>query len=510
VGELTDDAARTAVIARLDALFTQWAHEQAIELSEHGTRRWWSWRDVAAVHDAIVGVLDERELPDGGPVAIVMRQRPALVATQMSVLAEGRTALLVSPIQSDLSLVDDVVSLQPSVLVAHAVDWARPGLIDAVASAGVLGVEVADDGAVCIRVDVDTIRPGIAVDAAVTVLTSGTTGPAKRLRVAWDDFVRLGGGPEGRPPVSGRGALILAVPLVSLGGLLSMSRLVFGGRPMAMLERFDVREWAALVKEHRPKVMGAPPPVVAMILEAGISPDHFEGVTAYLTSSAPVAPEMAEAFERRYGIPVLLGYGATEFLNSVTGWTTELWAEFGATKLGSVGRALPGVRLRVITPDAPGDAEPVEVPTGEEGILEVDPPQRAGELPSGWLRTSDRARLDSDGFLWILGRADDVIIRGGFKVDLTQVEAAARRHPGVLAACAVGLPDDRLGQVPGVAVTVLPGPSTPSEADLEAWLRAELPPYAVPAVITIVDEIPQTATLKAHRAAVQQILVHDR
>ncbi len=314
---------------------------------------------------------------------------------------------------------------------------------------GALGIEIDDDFDVRVRVDVDGVQAGVVLDAAVTVLTSGTTGPAKRLPVAWETFVKLGGGPGGRTPKSGRGALILSLPLVTLGGLLSMARLVFMGRPMSMMERFDVHTWASLVKEHRPTVMGAPPPVVKMILDADISPDHFEGVTAYMTSSAPVAPEVARAFEDRYHIPVLLGYGATEFLNSVTGWTAELWATFGATKLGSVGRPYPGVRLRVI--DASTEQE---VARGEEGVLEVDPPQRAGHLPEGWLRTSDRARIDEDGFLWILGRTDQVIVRGGFKVNLDQVEAALVEHPAVTAACVVGLPDERLGQVPAAVVTV--------------------------------------------------------
>jgi acyl-CoA synthetase (AMP-forming)/AMP-acid ligase II len=270
---------------------------------------------------------------------------------------------------------------------------------------------------------------------------------------------------------------------------------------MAMLERFDVHTWAALVKEHRPSVMGAPPPVVQMILDADISPDHFEGVTAFLTSSAPVAPEVARRFEERYGMPVLLGYGATEFLNSVTGWTTDLWHTFGAAKLGSVGRAHPGVRLRVVDPGA-GD----ELGVGSEGLLEVDPPQRAGDLPAGWLRTADRARIDVDGFLWIVGRADDVIIRGGFKVDLASVERALLEHPSVATACAVGLPDERLGQVPGAVVTARADTPAPSEGDLLDWVRARLAPYAVPVVVRVVGAIPQTGTFKPHRSAVRELL----
>lgn len=486
---------RGAVVARLGSLFDGGAGEQAIQFEG----RWTTWGDVGRVHAALATLLTAHDVPAGAAVAIVMRQRPALVAVELAVLAAGRTAVLVTPLQADRSLAADLAALAPAVVVAHPADWAR------CAAPGSLEIEAGDDLALRVRDAPGDLPPGPDLDAAVTVLTSGTTGPAKRLPVAWETFVQLGGGPDGRPPASGRGALILSLPLVTLGGLLTVSRLVFGGRPMSLLERFDVHAWAALVREHRPKVIGAPPPVVAMILDAGISPDHFEGVTAYVTSSAPVAPDVAAAFEERYGFPVLLGYGATEFLNSVTGWTGELWERFGRTKLGSVGRALPGVRLRVVDPD-----RGTELPAGEAGLLEVDPPQRAGHLPAGWLRTADRARLDADGFLWITGRADDVIVRGGFKVDLAQVEAALCEHPAVVAACAVGLSDARLGQVPAAVVRLDPASGQPpGETELVAWLRDRLAPYAVPVTIRAVDAIPQTSTFKPHRAAVIELLARS-
>jgi long-chain acyl-CoA synthetase len=490
---------RTAVMARLSALFTEWPDEQAIQFE--GT--WWTWGHVAQVAATLAAALasdgTDTGSSGGTPIAIVMRQRPVLVAAQLAVLALGRTALLVSPLQPDGPLAADIATISAAAVVAHSFDWKRTGFAEAVDAAQVVGLELDENGGVIVHATPLIHRVVESLDAAVTVLTSGTTGPAKRLPVSWESFVELGGGPEGREPRSGRGAVILSLPLTTLGGLLSMSRLVFGGRPLSMMERFDVRTWAALVKEHRPKVMGAPPPVVKMILDADISPDHFIGIEAYLTSSAAVDPEVARAFEARYGIPVLLGYGATEFLNSVTGWTMALWTEFGATKLGSVGRAYPGVRLRVLDPDDR------ELPPDESGILEVDPPQRAGHLPSGWLRTSDRARIDHDGFLWILGRTDDVIVRGGFKVDLATVTTTLLAHPSVAAACVVGLPDDRLGTIPAAVVQLVDNVST-SEKVLIDWVREHLPPYSVPVAIRPVPSIPQTSTFKPDRIAIRHML----
>jgi acyl-coenzyme A synthetase/AMP-(fatty) acid ligase len=397
-------------------------------------------------------------------------------------------------------LAEEVRRLTPAVVVAHVDDWARVELTEAITAAGSLALAVDDRG---LRVLAEGDRPlptGPQLDAATTVLTSGTTGAAKRLAVSWADFVAAGGGAPGRPAESGRGAIILSLPLVTLGGMLSVARLVFGGRPMAMMERFDVHEWARLVRQHRPSVVGAPPPVVKMLLDAGLARDHFAGVRAFVTSSGPVAPDVARAFEDRYGVPVLLGYGATEFLGAVTGWTPELWQEYGTTKLGSVGRANPGVGLRVVDADS-GD----EVPVGVEGLLDVDPPRRAQGLPDGWLRTNDRARIDADGFVWILGRADDVVVRGGFKVDLGDVEAALRRHPAVVDALAVGIPDHRLGTVPAAVVVTRAGSEvTPDE--LVRSTREWLPAYAVPVAVRLVDEIPRTSTMKPARAVAAQIL----
>jgi len=502
-GDETSRRGRAAVVTRLEDLFTRWPGEQAIEFVETAApadRQWSTWGDIGTLRDRLDGLLQQFAAPNDAAIAMVMRQRPVMAGCQLAAMSLGRSVLLLTPLAADRMLAAEIEQLRAAVLVAHANEWARDGFVEAIVTSGALGLAVDDAGRITVRVSVDSIQTGPPFDAAVTVLTSGTTGPAKRLPVAWETFNELGGGPVGRDPKSGAGALILSLPLVTLGGLLSMARLVFMGRPMAMMERFDVHSWAALVQEHRPRVMGAPPPVVQMILDADISPDHFEGVTAYLTSSAAIPPETIRRFEQRYGIPVLLGYGATEFLNSVTGWTPELWAAFGSTKVGSVGRALPGVYLRVVDPESGDDV------VARDGILEVDPPQRAGHLPNGWLRTADRARIDSDGFLWILGRADDVIVRGGFKVDLAAVEQALREHPAVTTACVVGLPDERLGQVPGAVVVLDESVGSAGDVDLIGWIRERVPPYAVPVVIRVVGAIPQTTTFKPHRAEIQRVL----
>lgn len=491
-----EQTAREAIVARLEMLYSQFAAEEALQFEG----KWWRWGDFARTAEALAGHLAAAQSREGDPVGVVVRQRPSSLAGQLAVMSLGRGVEAMTPLQGDAALAADVDTLTAGVVAADAREWRRPGFGEAVAGRGALGLVLGDDGGVAVAVPARGVprstEPRFA--AALSVLTSGTTGPPKRLPVAWANLAGIGGPP--RPAVSGRGAMILSLPLVTLGGMASVGRLVFSGRPMAMMERFDVFEWAALVKQHRPKTMGAPPPVLRMILDAGISQDHFDSVEAYVTGSAPVSPEIAVEFHKRYGIPVLVSYGATEFLSAVTGWSLDLWREFGAAKLGSVGRAHPGVGLRVVDPDS-GDP----VAAGETGLLEVDPPRRAGNLAPGWLRTADRAHLDEDGFLWIHGRADDVIIRGGFKVDLVALERSIAAHPEVAAAAVVGLDDERLGTVPGAVVTVRPGSAVTADVVVE-WLRDKVAPYAVPTVLRIVDEIPLTPTLKPDRRGVAALL----
>lgn len=141
---------------------------------------------------------------------------------------------------------------------------------------------------------------------------------------------------------------------------------------------------------------------------------------------------MQAAFEDYYGIPILVSYGATEFAGPVAMMTEALHATFGRAKLGTVGRALPGAKLRVVEP-----LSGVALPHGEEGLLEVVSPR----IGPDWIRTADLAVIDADHFLFLRGRADGAIMRGGFKVLPETIERALALHPAVAEAGVVGVPD---------------------------------------------------------------------
>jgi acyl-coenzyme A synthetase/AMP-(fatty) acid ligase len=196
---------------------------------------------------------------------------------------------------------------------------------------------------------------------------------------------------------------------------------------------------------------------------------------------------------------VLVSYAATEFGGSVAGWNLADHQEFWATKRGSVGRAHPGSELRVVDP-----ATGTPLPASAEGLLEVKTRQ-LGDA-AGWTRTTDQARIDEDGFVWILGRSDQAIIRGGFKIRPDDVRVALERDPRVRSAVVVGRADARLGAVPVAAVELRPGSGPVSSSDLIAAVSSALAPYEIPIEVRVVEELPRTPSGKVDLVAVRDHL----
>jgi acyl-coenzyme A synthetase/AMP-(fatty) acid ligase len=258
-----------------------------------------------------------------------------------------------------------------------------------------------------------------------------------------------------------------------------------------MLERFTLSGWHNAIKEHRPILVGLPPPAIRAVLDSDIPREDLDSVRAINSGTAPVDPAMVDAFVERYGIPILVTYGATEFAGAVAGWTVKDFRASWAVKKGSVGRPFPGVRLQVV------DADGAVLPVGETGRLRVASAQ-VGDFTDTWVITSDLAHLDDDGYLYIDGRADDVIVRGGFKIAPETVVRALRTHQAVADAAVAGLADERLGQIP-VAAVELRSAMTASGEELRAHCRGSLTPYEVPAQVFIVDALPRGAALKVDR-----------
>ena len=292
------------------------------------------------------------------------------------------------------------------------------------------------------------------------------------------------------------GVVIVNAPLVHVSGVFRVVQAVLDGRRIALLERFTVDGWVDVVRRHRPKTVSLVPTALRMVLDADVDDDVFTSIRSVISGTAPLDPDLADAFTDRYRVPVLTSYGATEFGGGVAGWNLADHQQFGTAKRGSVGRAHPGCALRIVDPDLG-----TVLGADEVGLLEV----RASQLGTDeWVRTTDLARLDADGFLWIVGRADETILRGGYKIQPEVVRAALEHDPAVAEATVVGISDQRLGAVPVAAVQRRPGHDI-DEASLLTGASRHLAPYEVPVAIVVVDELPRTESGKADLAAVRAL-----
>jgi acyl-CoA synthetase (AMP-forming)/AMP-acid ligase II len=337
------------------------------------------------------------------------------------------------------------------------------------------------------------------------MLTSGTTGPPKRIDLTYEALAASMAGvtkyyessPHGvvRRP---RGVAIVNSPLAHLGGVFRVLQCVLDRRPFVLLEKFEVETWLRAVRQYRPKTVSLVPAALRMVLEARPDPSDLASLRAVTSGTAPLSPDDADAFTDRYRVPVLTSYAATEFAGGVASWTLRDYHEYWRAKRGSVGRVQPGSAIRV-TDEHSG----AELAAGQAGLLEVKPAQLGQGID--WVRTNDLARIDADGFLYILGRADRAIIRGGFKVLPDRVATILERHPDVRAAVVIGLPDERLGAVPAALVELRPGAAGDVAAIME--LAADsLAGYELPVELRFTPELPRTASGKVDLRATEELL----
>jgi len=280
-----------------------------------------------------------------------------------------------------------------------------------------------------------------------------------------------------------------------VGGVFRVLLCLAEARPFVLLPKFDLRRWTDAVREHKPRAVSLVPAALRMVLHSDLTREDLAGVRAVTSGTAPLSADDADAFTEKFGIPVLTSYAATEFGGGVASWTLDDHQRYWRSKRGSVGRANPGAQLRVVAEDG------TTLGPGEVGLLEVKPAQM--DPGTGWIRTTDLARIDADGFVWILGRADQAIIRGGFKVMPDDIRTALESHPAVRGAAVIGRADERLGETPVAMVELRPDASVTAD-ELSDYLTGRLARYEIPTDLAIVSTIPRTPSGKADLGAVRE------
>jgi acyl-CoA synthetase (AMP-forming)/AMP-acid ligase II len=349
-------------------------------------------------------------------------------------------------------------------------------------------------------------------DTAFVMWTSGTTGEPKPIlhtHAAYFELLDRVLGPLGanrRDPAKRPAPTLIPVSLALNAGIYNVLFGLRAGSALVIMDGFDTRRFAALVREHGIRSTVLPPAAMTMLADDPAVTD-LSPLRYVRSITAPLSPLQARRFADRFGIAVLNGYGQAE-IGEVIGWTAADAREH-PDKLGAAGRPHPGVAIRV------ADDAGAPVPDGDAGRLLVRPPAMATGYASGsdladridadgFVDTGDFARVDDDGFVWIEGRASDVINRGGNKVFPDHVAEVLRLAAGVDDAAVVGVPDDRLGSVPVAFVVAHP---TVTEDALRAICREHLAPYKVPAGFHYVDGLPRNDAGKLDRRAL--VALHD-
>jgi acyl-CoA synthetase (AMP-forming)/AMP-acid ligase II len=322
------------------------------------------------------------------------------------------------------------------------------------------------------RIHQEVVGTSYDADVAIVSFTSGTTGAPKPVPLAHGRILEgfeqvlttLRSAPSTRPPMPN----LVPVPLALWAGIYQVLFAFTVGAPVIVMDKFDTVEFAKLVRHFEIRSSVLPPAAMVMLVDderiADLSPLRY-----VRSISSPLSPLQARRFRDRFGIRVLNGYGQTELGGEVVGWGAADSKTYGDAKLGAVGRPHPGVDVRI---------------DDETGELLVRIPGRLDD----WQHTGDIARIDEDGFAWIEGRVSDMINRGGLKVHPGEVEEVLRLSPSLTDAAVVGVPDDRLGEVP-VAFVVETQPV--SDEALAELCRTHLAPYKVPVRFERVDALPR-------------------
>jgi long-chain acyl-CoA synthetase len=410
----------------------------------------------------------------GDRVAISIPNDPRFAIAVLAALTLGATAVPLNPLLAAHERDEILADLKPRMLLEQVppdeAEWSPP---------------------------VETGAP------AIILYTSGTTGRAKGAMLPHEAVAfAIRSWAEPVMALCDTDVVLAVLPLAHSYGLFgALLAPLLTGATVALLERFTPEAALAAVARHRVTVF----PGVATMFKRLLETEALGSVSVAtlriaLSGAAPCPWEIAEEWRRRTGIRILRGYGMTELFRPISNL-----ADDPRDVPDSIGRPVPGVEVAIVDDD--GRARPagevgelwIRTPCAMTGYLDAEAATRE-VLEHGWFRTGDLATLTDDGFVCIVGRKKELILRGGYSVFPQEVERALGAHPAIAEAAIIGVPHPELGEEVAAVVALRPG-ATVTADELIAYCRERLAGYKYPRSVSFVDRLPRGSTGKVIKSA---------
>ncbi|SCM57451.1 Acyl-coenzyme A synthetase ACSM3, mitochondrial [Methanothermobacter wolfeii] len=277
-------------------------------------------------------------------------------------------------------------------------------------------------------------------------------------------------------------------------------------------DRFDPEKMLEKLEKYDITTFCAPPTIYRFLIKEDLSRYDLSGIEYAVTAGEPLNPEVFNRFREHTGLKLMEGFGQTECVVCIANFP---WME---PKPGSMGKPSPGYRIELVD----RDCSPVDV--GEEGEIVIDTssgkpiglfngyyrnPEKTSEVwHDGYYHTGDTAWMDEDGYMWFVGRTDDIIKSSGYRIGPFEVESAIISHPSVLECAVTGYPDPIRGQVVKATIVLAKGyePSEELKKEIQDHVKRVTAPYKYPRIVEFVDELPKTISGKIRRVEIRE---HD-
>jgi long-chain acyl-CoA synthetase len=496
--------------------------ELALERQGDHDSLWYEgrWHTAASLADRAArfatGLTDLGVRP-GDRLVVLMANCPEVLITYSAAWRAGAVVtpliFLVSEDELRNALVDSgavgvVTTAEFLPKVSAALAGAPPVRFVIVPGAGAAPTSAAPGVPVLDFAQVEAAAPGSIADGtdlAALLFTGGTTGRSKGVPLTHANLFWCGWAAHQNTVRANVNSSVLPLPLAHAYGLL-----VFcggfhrdEGARTILMRWFDPAGWVKLAEEHRVQGSALVPSMIQMLLGQPLEQADLSALTAISSGASPLPEEVLREFEKRVpSATIYEGYGCTESATLISA------NPYGARRVGSVGVPVAGCEVSI------QDDSGATLPAGEDGEICVRSPgvmsgywhsadSASTVLAGGWLHTGDIGHLDADGYLYVVDRKKDLILRGGFNVFPRDVEDVLVAHPAVALAGVVGRPDVRLGEEIVAFVSLRPDAVVTAE-ELSGYAREHLGANKYPRQITIVPTIPLTSVGKLDRKKLRQ------